>query len=202
VKIRAAVARATSAPLSLETVDLEDPRDDEICVRLVAAGVCHTDIAMRDQVFPVPQPVVLGHEGAGVVERVGLSVTRVVPGDHVLMSYHSCGSYRASLSSRLKRMSATTSMRIKNGGIVVSLAAGPMSGRARAHLRALSDRRSRYFRTASVALATVMSIMPGCYRTVGGLLTVCDRYVLSAARSFRIDHESGARSPESGAATR
>jgi aryl-alcohol dehydrogenase len=91
MKIRAAIARATGTPLSLETVDLEDPRDDEILVRLVAVGICHTDIAMRDQVFPVPQPVVLGHEGAGVVEHVGKSVTGVAPGDHVLMSYNSCG---------------------------------------------------------------------------------------------------------------
>lgn len=92
MKVRAAVARATRAPLSMETLELEDPREGEICVRLVATGVCHTDIAMRDQVFPVPQPVVLGHEGAGVVERVGKAVTKVAPGDHVLMSFNSCGS--------------------------------------------------------------------------------------------------------------
>jgi aryl-alcohol dehydrogenase len=46
---------------------------------------------MRDQAFPVPQPIVLGHEGAGTVERVGSSVTRVVAGDHVVMTYNSCG---------------------------------------------------------------------------------------------------------------
>ena len=75
----------------VETLELGEPRADEIVVRLVATGVCHTDIAMRDQAFPVPQPIVLGHEGAGVVEAVGASVTRVVPGDHVVMSYDSCG---------------------------------------------------------------------------------------------------------------
>jgi aryl-alcohol dehydrogenase len=91
MKIRAAVVRAKHAPMSLETLDLEEPRDDEILVRLVATGVCHTDIAMRDQTFPVPQPVVLGHEGAGVVERVGHAVTKVAAGDHVVMTYNSCG---------------------------------------------------------------------------------------------------------------
>jgi aryl-alcohol dehydrogenase len=91
MKIKAAVVRAKEAPMSLETLDLEDPRDDEVLVRLVATGVCHTDIAMRDQTFPVPQPVVLGHEGAGVVERVGHAVTKVAPGDHVVMTYNSCG---------------------------------------------------------------------------------------------------------------
>jgi aryl-alcohol dehydrogenase len=78
--------------MSLETLELEAPRADEILVRVVATGVCHTDIAMRDQTFPVPQPVVLGHEGAGVVEAVGAAVRSVAPGDHVVMSYDSCGS--------------------------------------------------------------------------------------------------------------
>ncbi len=87
----AAVTRAKHAPMALETLELDEPRADEIVVRLVATGVCHTDIAMRDQAFPVPQPIVLGHEGSGVVERVGASVTRVAVGDHVVMSYDSCG---------------------------------------------------------------------------------------------------------------
>ena len=89
--IEAAVTRATHSSMSLETLRLDEPREDEILVRVVATGVCHTDIAMRDQTFPVPQPVVLGHEGAGIVERVGSAVTQVVPGDRVVMSYDSCG---------------------------------------------------------------------------------------------------------------
>lgn len=91
MNITAAVTRAARSPMSLETLELESPRDDEILVRVVATGICHTDIAMRDQAYPVPQPVVLGHEGAGVVERVGAAVTSVAPGDHVVMSYNSCG---------------------------------------------------------------------------------------------------------------
>ncbi len=91
MQIRAAVTRAKAAPMSLEAIALEEPRDDEILVRLVATGVCHTDIVMRDQFYPVPQPIVLGHEGAGVVERVGRGVTKVAPGDHVVMSFNSCG---------------------------------------------------------------------------------------------------------------
>ena len=91
MQIRAAVTRAPHAPQSLETIDLAEPRDNEILVRVVATGICHTDIAMRDQTFPVPQPIVLGHEGAGVVERVGSGVSKVKPGDHVVMTYNSCG---------------------------------------------------------------------------------------------------------------
>jgi aryl-alcohol dehydrogenase len=91
MKINAAVTRAKASPMSLETLDLEEPRDGEILVRVVATGICHTDIAMRDQTYPVPQPIVLGHEGAGVVEKVGRGVAKVAVGDHVVMSYNSCG---------------------------------------------------------------------------------------------------------------
>jgi aryl-alcohol dehydrogenase len=91
VEILAAVARAPGAPMSLETLELDAPRDDEVLVRIVSAGICHTDLVARDQILPVPQPVVLGHEGAGVVEEVGRSVTKVAPGDHVLLTFSSCG---------------------------------------------------------------------------------------------------------------
>jgi aryl-alcohol dehydrogenase len=91
MKIQAAVTRASRAPMSIETLTLEEPRDGEILVRLVATGICHTDIAMRDQTYPVPQPIVLGHEGAGIVERIGKSVTKVAIGDHVIMTFNSCG---------------------------------------------------------------------------------------------------------------
>jgi aryl-alcohol dehydrogenase len=90
-RIRAAVVRAPHAAMTFEDLQLETPRDNEILVRVVATGVCHTDIAMRDQIFPVPQPIVLGHEGAGIVESVGASVTKVRPGQPVVMTYNSCG---------------------------------------------------------------------------------------------------------------
>lgn len=91
MRITAAVARAPKAPLTLEDVELDAPRADEVCVRVVATGICHTDPAMRDQVFPVPQPVVLGHEGSGVVVSVGSAVTEVRVGTPVVISYNSCG---------------------------------------------------------------------------------------------------------------
>jgi len=91
MQIRAAVARAPHAPLSVETLELAAPREDEILVRVVATGVCHTDIVVRAQMLPVPLPVVLGHEGAGIVESVGARVIKVAPGDPVVMSYNSCG---------------------------------------------------------------------------------------------------------------
>src|SRR5262245_1641957 len=80
MQIEAAVAREKFSPLNLERLDLEEPRHDEVRVRLVASGVCHTDMAIRDQVIPMPQPIVLGHEGAGIIAKVGASVAKVKVG--------------------------------------------------------------------------------------------------------------------------
>lgn len=91
MQITAAVVRTRSGPFHLEALEIEAPRAGEVLVRVVATGVCHTDMVMRDQDLPTPQPVVLGHEGAGVVERVGPGVTKVAPGDHVVMTFNSCG---------------------------------------------------------------------------------------------------------------
>lgn len=90
--IRAAVVEASNRPMVIRSLTIEPPRAGEILVRLVATGVCHTDATMWQQGVPVPQPVVLGHEGAGIVEQVGDGVTDIRPGDPVVMSYNSCGS--------------------------------------------------------------------------------------------------------------
>lgn len=89
-KARAAVARAQQAPLTLEDIDIAGPRADEVLVRMAATGICHTDVVCLNG-FPVPMPIVLGHEGAGVVEAVGSGITGLAPGDHVLLSFNSCG---------------------------------------------------------------------------------------------------------------
>jgi aryl-alcohol dehydrogenase len=89
--IKAAVVRRAGGPFEIETLAVDEPRADEVLVRIVATGMCHTDIVIRDQVYPVPLPIVLGHEGAGVVERVGTAVRKVAPGDHVVLSFMSCG---------------------------------------------------------------------------------------------------------------
>jgi len=88
---RAAIARAQREPMAIESVNVAAPRDDEVLVRLVASGICHTDIVCRDA-FPVPMPIVLGHEGAGIVETVGSKVSGLKAGDHVIFSFNSCGS--------------------------------------------------------------------------------------------------------------
>ncbi len=91
LKIRAAVLREAKQPLSFESALLEAPRDNEVLVRMVATGVCHTDMVVRDQLYNTGMPMILGHEGAGVVEQIGRSVTTVEVGDHVVMTYAYCG---------------------------------------------------------------------------------------------------------------
>jgi aryl-alcohol dehydrogenase len=92
LKVRAAVLDAPGAPLVLDELELEAPRDHEVRVRIVATGVCHTDISVIQRPFPIAQPIVLGHEGAGVVESVGRAVGKVRPGDRVVLSFNFCGS--------------------------------------------------------------------------------------------------------------
>ena len=92
VRIRAAVLREAGLPLKIESLELEGPREDEVLVRLAASGICHTDIDFCES--GASGPVVLGHEGAGVVERVGKFVRGVKTGDHVVLSYQSCGQCR------------------------------------------------------------------------------------------------------------
>ncbi|HTS90528.1 MAG TPA: Zn-dependent alcohol dehydrogenase [Stellaceae bacterium] len=84
--VKAAVFRRVHEPLTVETVTLDAPRAREVLVRTVATGVCHSDLHVVDGVgrFPLDRPMVLGHEGAGVVEAVGPEVTAVRPGDHVV----------------------------------------------------------------------------------------------------------------------
>jgi aryl-alcohol dehydrogenase len=95
VDVVAAVATAKGEPFRIEQLQLDEPREDEVLVRIVGTGVCHTDLICRDQWYPVPLPAVLGHEGSGIVERVGSRVRKVKPGDHVVLSFVACGSCRA-----------------------------------------------------------------------------------------------------------
>jgi aryl-alcohol dehydrogenase len=87
-------------PFSVETVDLDGPRDGEALVKMTATGLCHTDLLVRDQWVPFPLPAVLGHEGAGVIEEVGPGVTKVRPGDGVVLSFSACGSCPSCWSGR------------------------------------------------------------------------------------------------------
>lgn len=88
--VRAAVLRPDSQALALETLSIEEPRAGEVLVRIVATGICHTDMVLRDAGI-TQRPVVLGHEGAGIVAKLGEGVSGFAVGDRVAISFASCG---------------------------------------------------------------------------------------------------------------
>ncbi len=90
--VKAAVMWNFNEPLKIESLKLKSPREDEVVVKVATSGVCHSDLSVLKMVLPVPPPVVLGHEGAGIVEEVGKGVKDLKPGDHVVLSWvENCG---------------------------------------------------------------------------------------------------------------
>jgi len=82
--VKAAVMRATNAPLEIEELQIDDPGPGEVLLKTAASGICHSDLHVIEGGLPMPPPCVLGHEPAGIVEAVGAGVTDFVPGDHVI----------------------------------------------------------------------------------------------------------------------
>ena len=92
MQISAAVLRGVDRPLSPERLELAEPGPRDVLVRMGAAGLCHTDLEVMRGAIAMPLPMVLGHEGAGVVVAVGETVASVAPGDHVVLSWNpACG---------------------------------------------------------------------------------------------------------------
>ena len=102
MKVAAAVLHETGRPLAVEEVDLAEPRADEVRVRLLASGICHSDLSLADGKWPAPLPMVLGHEGAGVIEAVGPGVSEERVGEHVVLTFTpACGRCRFCLMGRV-----------------------------------------------------------------------------------------------------
>ena len=99
MKIKAGVCRETGK-LELEELNLGEPQLGEVTVKMVASGICHTDTSVMMQFLATPLPMVLGHEGVGIVEKVGPGVKTLKPGDHVIMSFPSCGHCESCLDGR------------------------------------------------------------------------------------------------------
>jgi aryl-alcohol dehydrogenase len=132
--IIAAIGDGAGLPFSLRRIALDDPREDEILVKVVGVGLCHTDIvALSGQIMPIKLPAVLGHEGSGIVAAVGSKVTKFKSGDRVVMSFRSCGRCRnceashpaycesmPSLNYVGTRLDGSTSLRSKNDGAAIS----------------------------------------------------------------------------------
>lgn len=90
MQVKAAVTLGYQQPFVIKDVEVAPPGKDEILVKIVATGVCHTDAVMRDNPGVVPMPAILGHEGAGIVASVGEAVSGIRVGDHVVLSYAAC----------------------------------------------------------------------------------------------------------------
>ncbi len=91
--MKAAVLTGVDAPLEIRAdIEIAAPGPGEVRIKMAASGVCHSDLSVQNGTIPLPTPIVLGHEGAGVVEEVGEGVTHVRPGDHVVLSFvPACG---------------------------------------------------------------------------------------------------------------
>jgi aryl-alcohol dehydrogenase len=100
MKIKAAVVPEAKSPFVIDEIELDEPRENEVLVRIVSTGLCHTDLVARLGFLPMPLPAVLGHEGAGIVEKIGSQVTKVKAGDHVATSFTSCGICRMCKSGK------------------------------------------------------------------------------------------------------
>ena len=91
MKITAAVLRDPAGPYQLEEVELAEPTADQVRVRMVGAGMCHTDVIPRAEGAFVAPPIITGHEGSGIVDAVGSGVTSLAVGDHVVLTFDFCG---------------------------------------------------------------------------------------------------------------
>jgi aryl-alcohol dehydrogenase len=125
---------------------VDEPRDDEIVVRVVASGICHTDATAQNGGLPFPHPALLGHEGAGIVERVGRNVSTLGEGDHVVVSFNFCGECAQCVTGRPvqcdtwvprnlaggSRMDGSSPMRLADGGALHSHFFGQSSFATRA----------------------------------------------------------------------
>lgn len=98
VEIQAAVLHRKGEKFKIEPVTLDQPKAGEVLVKIVASGICLTDIHVQNQEYWFPLPAVLGHEGSGIVERVGEGVAAVIPGDPVVLGYAYCGKCRPCLT--------------------------------------------------------------------------------------------------------
>src|SRR5439155_25578057 len=93
--MRVAIFTEPGSTPTLQEVEHTALQDNEVLVRIAGVGICHTDLTGLNGNVPLPTPAVLGHEGAGVVEEVGAEVTGLVPGDHVVLTFDTCGDCRS-----------------------------------------------------------------------------------------------------------
>lgn len=126
--MKAAVLRERDGNSNIEEVDLAPPEADQVRVQVKAAGVCHSDLSFRNGTVPLPLPVILGHEGAGIVSEVGAAVTSVKEGDHVIINWTpfcgKCQNCREGRTNLCSGMGMGGAAKMTAGGAPLSGAAG------------------------------------------------------------------------------
>ncbi|MCX4705558.1 NAD(P)-dependent alcohol dehydrogenase [Streptomyces sp. NBC_01373] len=181
ITTRAAVVESGGAPFTLSDVQLDEPGPHEAVVRMVAAGLCHTDLGVASGGLPFPLPGVLGHEGAGVVEAVGSDVTGVAPGDHVVLSFTSCGDCRNCRDGHPAYCATWLPMNLiggrrADGSSTISRAGEPLGGhffgQSSFAERALVDERSLVKVDADVPLESIAPLGCGVQTGVGAVWNV------------------------------
>ncbi|WP_210569915.1 MULTISPECIES: NAD(P)-dependent alcohol dehydrogenase [unclassified Streptomyces] len=181
ITTRAAVVESGGAPFTLSDVVLDEPGPHEALVRMVATGLCHTDLGVASGGLPFPLPGVLGHEGAGVVEAVGSAVTGVAPGDHVLLSFTSCGGCRNCRGGHPAYCATWLPLNLiggrrADGSSTVSRGGEPLGGhffgQSSFAERALADERSLVKVDADVPLDSIAPLGCGVQTGVGAVWNV------------------------------
>jgi len=160
VAARGAVAAAVGAPLTYQDIEIDEPGADEILVRIVATGVCHTDEITRHGDLPMPFPAVLGHEGAGIVDAVGEGVTTPAVGDRVVLGWPWCGQCRNCLAGE-HRYCLRMGEAVAGGARLL----GPAAGRSAYHFPDGAQLYGHFFgqssfATHSLALASSAVVVP------------------------------------------
>jgi len=165
----------------VDDLEVRDPGPGEVLVAISAAGLCHSDLSVVDGTIPFPVPVVLGHEGAGVVEAVGSAVTSVLPGDHVVLSFTSCGECRNCRGGHPAYCADWLPMNLiggrrADGSATVSrdgeLLGGHFFGQSSFAERALVDERSLVKVDREVPLASIAPLGCGVQTGVGAVWNV------------------------------
>ncbi len=147
MQIRAAVMREPNAPLTVEELTLDPPKRDEVLVRIEASGICRSDLSYIDGKWPAPLPIVLGHEGAGVIEAVGEGVDPGRVGEHVVLTFSpACGACRFCLEGR--------------ANLCLDAAAGLDSGFLRDGTTRLADGKDRVHHLAYVSSFASHAVVP------------------------------------------
>ena len=125
VKSKAVVFRGENLTVHVEEILVDPPGPGEVMIKMAACGVCHSDLSVTNGTLPLPPPIVLGHEGAGVIAQVGEGVTDFKVGDHVISSFvNTCGKCRYCVTGRPNLCGATPPMVLFGGHLRTSDAAG------------------------------------------------------------------------------